>query len=100
MTLQDWLDRLKHFDPDDWGELDDLRAGFSAAELVTDVEAEITLHTLGGTIDQVNIQLIDEEENVLINLDYEILQLDSVVLAAFIKEAAFPPEPEPGPDQS
>lgn len=97
MSLQEWLDRLKRFDPDDWGDLDQLRAGFSEAELLTDVEAEITLHTLAGTIDQVNIQLIDDDENVLINLDYEMLQLDSVVLAEFIKEAA---EPKPDIAQS
>jgi hypothetical protein len=94
MTLQEWLERLERFDPDDWGDLDQLRAGFSEAELLTDVEAEITLHTLAGTIDQVNIQLIDEHENVLVNLDYELLQLDPEALAGFladsIREAALP----------
>jgi|SRR5579883_2923817 hypothetical protein len=100
MTLQEWLDRLERFDPDNWGKLDELRAGFSKAELLTNVEAEITLRTLAGTIDQIHIQLLDDNENVLVNLDYEILQLDSVILAEFIQEAAFPKEPKPGTVQS
>jgi hypothetical protein len=43
-------------------------------------------------VDRVAIRLIDESDQAVIELEYGILQLDSVVLAEFIQEAAFPPE--------
>lgn len=91
-TLQEWLDRLEAFDPDDWGEIQALHAKFAEDELDADLEAEITFRTAGGTVDHVFVQLFDDRENVVVELDYDILQLDSVVLSEFIQEAAFPPE--------
>ena len=46
------------------------------------------------------IRLLDDHEDAVVELDYDILQLDSVVLAEFIQEAAFPPEQasDPGAD--
>lgn len=90
MTLQEWLDKLEEFDPDNWGDLDRLRASFSEEQLLGDAEVEITFRTLAGTVDQVHMRLLDDDEESLAELDYEILQLDSVVLASFIQEAAFP----------
>ncbi len=89
MTLQEWLDRLEEFDPDKWGDLDQLRAAFSEDQLLTDVEIEITFRSLAGTVDQVHIQLLDDDEVALVDLDYEILQLDSVVLSGFIQGVNF-----------
>ena len=45
-------------------------------------------------MDRVAIRLLDESDQAVIELEYDILQLDSVVLAEFIQEAAFPPEEE------
>jgi hypothetical protein len=47
-TLQEWLDRLEEFDPDDWGEIGALRTKLSEEELYTDLEAEITFRTACG----------------------------------------------------
>ena len=91
-TLRDWLDRLEEFDPDDWGEISKLRVTSSEAALDTDLEAEITFRTEAGIVDRVAIRLLDESDQAVIELEYGILQLDSVVLAEFIQEAAFPPE--------
>jgi len=88
-TLREWLDRLKTFDPDDWGEIDDLRTGLSEEELNTDVEAEIAFDTVGGTVDHVTIRLIDNSLDTIIDLDYDIFQLDVVPLTEFIREAVF-----------
>jgi len=85
-TLRDWLDRLEEFDPDDWGEISKLRATSSEAALDTDLEAEITFRTEAGTVDRVAIRLIDESDQAVIELEYDILQLDSVVVAAFIQD--------------
>ncbi len=97
-TLREWLDRLEEFDPDDWGQIGELRARLSEEELDTDLEAEITFRTVGGTVDRVTIRLLDDHEDAVVELDYDILQLDSVVLAEFIQEAAFPPEEASGSD--
>jgi len=91
-TLREWLDRLEEFDPDDWGEIGKLRTAASEEKLDTDLEAEITFRTEAGTVDRVAIRLIDDSNQVVVELDYDILQLDSVVLAEFIQEAAFPPK--------
>ena len=91
-TLRDWLDQLEEFDPDDWGEISKLRATSSEAALDTGLEAEITFRTEAGTVDRVAIRLIDESDQTVIELEYGIFQLDSVVLAEFIQEATFPPE--------
>lgn len=96
ITLREWLDRLEAFDPDDWGDIGALRAKLSEEELNTDLEAEITFRSVGGTVDHVAIRLLDDHEDIVVELDYDILQLDSVVLAEFIQEAAFPPEEAPG----
>jgi hypothetical protein len=96
MILQEWLDKLKMFDPDDWCDIERLRARFSAQTLQTKVEAEITFRTLGGTVDQVTIQLIGKHDNVLVDLDYKILQLDLVPLMEYIQEAVFPPDEQAG----
>ncbi len=88
MSLQEWLDKLAEFDPDNWGDIDQLRAGFGVDELLGDVEAEISFRTVAGTVEQMNIQLIDDHEHVLVNLDYEILQLDLEILTEYLKEAA------------
>ena len=85
-TLQEWLDRLEAFDPDDWGQIGELRTKLSEEELDTDLEAEITFRTVGGTVDHVVIRLLDGHEVAMVELDYDILQLDSVVLAEFIQE--------------
>jgi hypothetical protein len=44
-------------------------------------------------IDQVHIRLFGDDDQAKVSLSYQILQLDSVVLAEFIEEAAFPSEP-------
>ena len=72
-TLQEWLDRLEAFDPDDWGEIGALRVKFPEEELDADLEAEITFRTAGGTVDHVFIQLLDDSENAVVELDYDIL---------------------------
>jgi hypothetical protein len=94
MSLQEWLDRLEELDSDNWNDIDQLRTGFSAELLLEDVEAEITFRTVAGTFEQVNIQLIDDHENVLVNLDYEILQLDLEILTEYLKEAAASTSPK------
>ncbi len=99
-TLQEWLDRLEAFDPDDWGQIGELRAKLSEEELYADLEVEITFRTAGGTVDHVAIRLLDDHEDAVVELDYDILQLDSVVLAEFIQEAAFPPEEASGSDDA
>jgi len=86
MTLYEWLEKLEQIDPDDWGEIEKLRTTFSEDDLNTDLEAQITLSTSAGTIDRVTIQLTDESNKPLVNLDYEILQLDSVVFSEFLSE--------------
>ena len=91
-TLREWLDRLEEFDPDDWGQIGKLRTTASEENLDTDLEAEITFRTEAGTVDRVAIRLIDDSDQVVVELEYDILQLDSVVLAEFIQEVAFPPE--------
>lgn len=91
-TLREWLDRLEEFDPDDWGDIIKLRDTFSEEVLDTGLEAEIAFRTEAGTVDRVAIRLIDDSDQAVVELDYDILQLDSVVLAEFIQEAAFPPE--------
>src|SRR5712692_9059574 len=97
-TLRDWLDRLEEFDPGDWGEIGKLRATSSEAALDSDLEAEIVFRTEAGTVDRVAIRLLDDHEDAVVELDYDILQLDSVVLAEFIQEAAFPLEGASGSD--
>lgn len=90
-TLREWLDRLEEYDPDDWGQINDLRAQFSEEALSTDLEAEITFRTVGGAVDHVMIRLLDDSENVVVELDYDILELDTViVLTDFIRDAVFP----------
>jgi hypothetical protein len=96
MRLQEWLDRLEEFDPDDWGQIGELRTRLSEEELSTELEAEITFRTVGGAVDRVSIRLLDDNEDAVVELDYDILQLDSVVLSEFIQEPAFPPEEAPG----
>jgi hypothetical protein len=89
-TLREWLDRLKTFDPDDWGDIEQLRASFSEEELGGDLEAEIAFDTVGGTVDHVVIRLIDNAQDSIVDLDYDILQLDVVPLTEFIRDAVFP----------
>lgn len=91
-TLREWIDKLEEFDPDEWGEISQLRATSSEKALDTGLEAEIVFRTEAGTVDRVTIRLIDNHDQAVVELEYEILQLDSVVLAEFIQEAAFPPE--------
>jgi len=45
--------------------------------------------TEAGTVDRVTIRLLDDSDQARVELEYDILQLDSVVLAEFIQEAAF-----------
>jgi len=97
-NLQEWLDHLEEFDPDDWGQIGELRTKLSEEELNTDLEAEITFRTAGGVVDRVIIRLLDDQEDTVVELDYDILQLDSVVLAEFIQEAALPSKGSPGSD--
>jgi hypothetical protein len=92
MTLREWLDKLKNFDPDDWGELEQLRTTFTKEDLEQHLELEITFATKDGIVDQVLVRLFDDDDQAVVDLRYQILQLDSVVLAGFIQEAAFPPD--------
>lgn len=92
MRLREWLDKLENFDPDDWGEIERLRTTFTEEDLDQVLELEITFATKDGIVDQVLIRLFDDDDQAVIDLSYQILQLDSVVLAEFIEEAAFPPE--------
>ena len=62
------------------GDIVKLRATSSEAALDTDLEAEITFRTEAGTVDRVAIRLIDESDQAVIELEYGILQMDSVVL--------------------
>lgn len=94
MTLREWLDRLENFDPDDWGEIEQLRTTFTEEDLEKVLELEITFATKDGIVNQVLIRLFDDDDQAVVDLNYQILQLDSVVLAEFIEEAAFPPEPK------
>ena len=89
MTLYEWLEKLQSFDPDDWGEIKKLRSTFTDEDLEKDLELKITFVTKAGTVDHVTIQLLDYSDNVIVDLDYEILQLDVAVLAELIGEAAF-----------
>src|SRR5260370_9541786 len=88
-TVSEWLGRLKIFGPDDWGEIEQLRASFSEEELGGDLEAEIAFDTVGGTVDHVVIRLIDNSQDIIVDLDYDILQLDVVPLTEFIRDALF-----------
>ena len=94
MRLREWLDKLENFDPDDWGEIEQLRTTFTEKDLEKVLELEITFTTKDGIVNQVLIRLFDDDDQAVIDLSYQILQLDSVVLAEFIEEAAFPPEPK------
>jgi hypothetical protein len=66
-TLREWLDRLKTFDPDDWGDIEQLRASFSEEELGGDLEAEIAFDTVGGPVDHVVIRLIDNSQDIIVD---------------------------------
>jgi hypothetical protein len=93
MTLREWLDKLKTFDPDDEREIEQLRTTFTEEDLEQVLELEITFATKGGIVDQVLIRLLGDKDQAKVSLSYQILQLDCMVLAEFIEEAAFPPEP-------
>lgn len=92
MQLREWLDKLENFDPDDWGEIEQLRTTFTEEDLEQHLELEITFATKDGIVNQVLIRLFDDDDQAVIDLSYQILQLDSVVLTEFIQEAAFPPD--------
>ena len=92
MTLRQWLDKLENFDPDDWGEIEQLRTTFTEEDLDQHLELEITFATKDGIVNQVIIRLFNDDDQAVVDLSYQILQLDSVVLAEFIEEAAFPKE--------
>ncbi len=96
-TLREWLDRLEEYDPDDWGQINELRAKLSEGELDTDLEAEITFRTEGGQVDHVDIQLLDFNEHAVVELDYDIFQLDTVILTEFIRDAVFSKAADPDP---
>lgn len=70
----------------------DLRLDLEELPNNTDLEAEIAFRTAAGIIDQVTIRLINENDQALVERAYGILQLDSIVVADFIQEAAFPLE--------
>ncbi len=91
-TLQEWLGRLKKYDPDDWGNLDELRTSFAQEELDTDLEAEIVFRTHIGQVDRVSILLLDPDDNVVVDLGYSPSQIDMVVLTEFLRDAVFPGE--------
>jgi hypothetical protein len=93
MTLREWLDKLKTFEPDDDGKIEQLCTTFTEEDLDQHLELEITFTTKDGIVDQVHIRLFGDNDQAVVNLSYQILQLDSVVLAEFIEEAAFPSEP-------
>jgi hypothetical protein len=78
MILQAWFDKLKTFDPDDWGNLNQVRAGFSGEELAAEAEADITFRMHAGVMDQVLIQLVDAQEDVLVDLEYTPFQLSAL----------------------
>lgn len=88
-TLREWLDRLEEWDPDDWGQFSDLRAKCSEEELDADLEAEIAFRTTGGEVSHVVIRLIDDGENAMVELAYDIFQLDTIILTDFIRDAVF-----------
>jgi hypothetical protein len=96
-TLREWLDRLEEYDPDDWGQINELRAKLSEEELDADLEAEITFRTEGGQVDHVDIRLLDFNEHAVVELDYDILQLDTVILTEFIRDAVFSSVADPDP---
>jgi hypothetical protein len=88
-TLHEWLNRLKQFDPDDWGEITRLQTEFSEEELNGELEAEIAFDTVGGTVEHVTIRLIDNSQDTIVDLDYTVFQLDVVPLTDFIRESVF-----------
>ena len=88
-TLREWLNRLKQFDPDDWGEITRLQTEFSEEELNGELEAEIAFDTVGGTVEHVTIRLIDNSQDTIVDLDYTVFQLDVVPLTDFIRESVF-----------
>jgi hypothetical protein len=79
-TLREWLNRLRQFDPDDWGEITQLQIAFSEEELNGELEAEIAFDTVGGTVEHVTIRLIDNSQDIIVDLDYTVFQLDVVPL--------------------
>ena len=93
-TLREWLNRLKQFDPDDWGEITRLQTEFSEEELNGELEAEIAFDTVGGTVEHVTIRLIDNSQDTIVDLDYTVFQLDVVPLTDFIRESVFGTEEE------
>ena len=93
MILDEWRKRLKRFD-DDWELQEPLFAHFSEEELEGDVEAAITFRTQAGTVDRVQIVLLDANEEVLVELDYSIFELDMLPLTDFLQEALGPPDEE------
>lgn len=88
-TLREWLNRLRQFDPDDWGEITQLQTAFSEEELNGELEAEIAFDTVGGTVEHVTIRLIDKSQDTIVDLDYTVFQLDIVPLTDFIRESVF-----------
>ena len=60
--LREWLNRLKQFDPDDWGEITQLQTEFSEEELSGELEAEIAFDTVGGTVEHVTMSDTDSYE--------------------------------------
>lgn len=88
-TLREWLNRLKRFDPDDWGEITQLQAAFSEEELNGELEAEIAFDTVGGAVEHVTIRLINNSQDIIVDLDYTVFQLDVVPLTDFIRESVF-----------
>jgi len=95
-TLREWLNRLKQFDPDDWGEITRLQTEFSEEELNGELEAEIAFDTVGGTVEHVTIRLIDNSQDIIVDLDYTVFQLDVVPLTDFILESVFGTDEESG----
>lgn len=88
-TLREWLDRLKRFDPDDWGEITQLQTAFSEEELNGELEAEIAFDTVDGTVEHVTIRLINNSQKTIVDLDYTVFELDVVPLTDFIRESVF-----------
>lgn len=96
-TLRQWLDRLKTFDPDDWGEITNLYTEFTEEELSSELEAEICFDTVGGVVEHVTIRLIDNSQDTIVDLDYTVLQLDIVPLTEFIRDSVFGGDDESSP---
>lgn len=91
-TLRDWLDKLREFDPDDWGEMDTVRAQFDEDELDSNAEIKIDFTSENGKIEQVVIRLLDDADNVVVELEYTVFQLDVVPLTEFIRDSVFEDE--------